>query len=120
MNYTQANAFAGDLYTELNNVGVNITNPYLTPTPVSMLEASSAMEMAATAYPSRGPGEMNLRLASRLFPRENFEEEDLLDDTLGAIKNFVAEGGYTFHGVNVRISTLKQHSILIVSSIVRP
>lgn len=43
---------------------------------------------------------MNTRLASRLFPRENFEDGDLLDSTVSAIKAFVADGGYIFHGVN--------------------
>lgn len=95
MNFTQASTFTSGLFTELNNVGVNITDPFATP-----VTASEASSLKAMAYPSRGPGEMNTRLASRLFPRENFEDNDLLNDTLGAIRNFVEEGGYTFHGVN--------------------
>lgn len=59
-----------------------------------------AIIAAASAYPSRGPGAMNTRLASRLFPRENFEDDDLLDSTVSAIKSFIVDGGYTFHGVN--------------------
>ncbi|KAE8441326.1 hypothetical protein EG329_005521 [Mollisiaceae sp. DMI_Dod_QoI] len=96
MNFTQANVFAADLFTDLNDAGINITNPFATPA-----STSEVSDLMAAAYPTyRGPGEMNIRLASRLFPRENFEDDDLLDDTLGAIRTFVEEGGYTFHGVN--------------------
>lgn len=101
LNYTQGTAFTSTLFEELNDAGVNIINPYATLT-VTRAGASEIEEIisAASAYPSRGPGEMNTRLASRLFPRENFEDDDLLDSTVSAIRSFVAHGGYTFHGVN--------------------
>lgn len=94
LNATQANAVSASLFTELNKVGMNITNPYA---------ASRKRDLSfaqANTYPARGAGQMNTRLASRLFPRANFEDDDLLSDTLSAIQNFVVEGGYTFHSVN--------------------
>ncbi|KAN0102233.1 FAD binding domain containing protein [Hyaloscypha variabilis] len=93
MNYTQANNFSNTMFTEINKSGLNLTNLYA-------LRRRDMSSLLIDAYPSRGAGEKNVRLASRLFPRENFEDDDLLDDTLTAIKNFVVEGGYTFHSVN--------------------
>jgi hypothetical protein len=92
LSFSQANTFATLMFTEINKAGMNLTNPY----------AATKRDLASVLdkYPTRGAGEMNIRLASRLFPRDNFEDDDLLDDTLGAIKNFVVEGGYTFHEVN--------------------
>jgi hypothetical protein len=95
MNFTQTNAFASTLFTALNSAGMNITNPYATPA-----SAAKAAALMARDYPTRGAGVMNLRLSSRLLPRENFEDGDLLDATLGAIRNFVVEGGYTLHSVD--------------------
>lgn len=95
MDATQASNFSATMFAEINKAGLNLTNPYA----IAKRDAASFLA-AADVYPARGPGDKNIRLASRLFPRENFEDEDLLTDTLGAIKSFVVEGGYTFHGVN--------------------
>lgn len=50
----------------------------------------------------RGIGDMpgNSRLASRLFPRRNWESDDLFDETMAAVRTFV-EGGYSFHGIHM-------------------
>jgi Berberine and berberine like len=112
MTVAQADAFVNPLYFALQKDGINITNPNvvtkrsvsiedpsLTKRPIP-IEEPSLVNTVPIAYPSRGAGEMNLRLASRLFPRENLEDPVLFNATLGAIYTAVVEGGYTLHSAN--------------------
>ncbi len=79
------------LYDGLNAVGINITAPRLP-------------ERGGNAYARgrRTPGgdsPINTRYRSRLFPRANWEDDQLYEVTWDAIRQGVEEGGYTFHGI---------------------
>ncbi|OTB12258.1 hypothetical protein K445DRAFT_321253 [Daldinia sp. EC12] len=85
-----AHEFMQPLYDNLNNLGINITNP---PSPfVSLYGLPSS---------SNGPSPGNTRYRSRLLPRENWEDDELWNKTMKAIRT-ATEGGYEgdfyFHG----------------------
>ncbi|CZR69696.1 related to isoamyl alcohol oxidase [Phialocephala subalpina] len=100
MTVAQADAFANPLYLALQKNGINLTNPNVVTRRSVSAAVSSLVNTAAIAYPSRGAGEMNVRLASRLFPRENLENPRLFNATLEAIHTAVVMGGYTLHSAN--------------------
>lgn len=95
MTVAQADAFANPFYLALQKEGINITNPN-----VAKRSVPTLVNTAPITYPSRGAGEMNLRLASRLFPRENLEDPRLFNATLEAIHTAVVDGGYNLHSAN--------------------
>ena len=104
MTVAQADAFAAPYYLALQKAGINITSPSSV-TRRSMPYPSQAVKPSLVnpvpiPYPSRGAGQMNLRLASRLFPRENLEDPILFNATMAAIYTSIVEGGYTFHSAN--------------------
>ncbi|KAF4626016.1 hypothetical protein G7Y89_g12149 [Cudoniella acicularis] len=74
MSADQAFAFAAPLIAELNALGISIANP--TPYTTS----------GRNLNPRPGDAVGGSRLATRLFPRKNFESEDLLEKTTGVIK----------------------------------
>ncbi|RYP93643.1 hypothetical protein DL770_000275 [Monosporascus sp. CRB-9-2] len=81
--------FMQPLYNELNRIGVNMVNP----TPTTRVFGS----------PRGGGGDrpVNTRYRSRLLPRENWEDDELFNRTMAAIRE-ATEGGYEndfyFHG----------------------
>ncbi|KAF2837890.1 FAD/FMN-containing isoamyl alcohol oxidase-like protein MreA [Patellaria atrata CBS 101060] len=77
---------------ELNDVGINIRMPN-----PSFSESFSAGPSRST---NTGNTVGNTRMSTRLFPRENFESEELLATSLKVIRAWVEEGGYVFHGIN--------------------
>lgn len=78
--------FTQPLYSQLDNVGIRIPNPE----PRASVSYSTHSE-AAVAGPN------NRRYTSRLFPRSFWEDEDLLQSSMSAIREAI-EAGYTFHG----------------------
>lgn len=78
------------LYEDLNAIGVNLTVPTnLRPMPYAggQSEAPAAV-LADTRY------------RSRLFPRANWDDDDLFNQTFSAIRTSI-EAGYTFHGLAI-------------------
>lgn len=83
-------SFMQPLYNTLQSVGVDVVNPVI---------------RSASLYgsPRGGTGDrpVNTRYRSRLLPRENWEDDDLFDKTMRAIRTAV-EGGFEndfhFHG----------------------
>ncbi|RYP45601.1 hypothetical protein DL768_008080 [Monosporascus sp. mg162] len=81
--------FMQPLYSELDRIGVNMVNP----TPTTRVFGS----------PRGGGGDrpVNTRYRSRLLPRENWEDDELFNRTMAAIRE-ATEGGYEndfyFHG----------------------
>ncbi|KUJ13687.1 FAD-binding domain-containing protein [Mollisia scopiformis] len=100
MTVPQADAFAQPLYQAFQEEGINITDPNVVSKRSMFSAEPSLVNSAPIAYPSRGAGAMNLRLASRLFPRKNLEDPTLLNATFNAIYTAVVEGGYTLHSAN--------------------
>ncbi|KAI2602610.1 FAD-binding domain-containing protein [Hypoxylon sp. NC1633] len=83
-------AFMQPLYTDLNLLGINIANP-------------TALFPSLYGAPSRGigPAPGNTRYRSRLLPRENWEDDALWNQTMGAIRAATEAGfddGFYFHG----------------------
>ncbi|KAI1756127.1 hypothetical protein F4782DRAFT_537917 [Xylaria castorea] len=82
--------FMQPLYSTLNSVGINLVNPTI----------GSARPYGS---PRGGTGDrpVNTRYRSRLLPRENWEDDDLFNRTMRAIRTAV-EGGFKnnfyFHG----------------------
>lgn len=100
MTLAEANMFANPIYLAFIAQGINIINPNI-PTKRSLhAPTPSLVNTAPVPYPSRGAGSQNVRLASRLFPRANFEDPKLFNATMEAIRKAVDEGGYTLHGAN--------------------
>jgi Berberine and berberine like len=101
MTVAEANMFANPLYLAFIAQGINITNPNVaTNATKRSIPSPSLVNLVPTPYPSRGAGSQNLRLASRLFPRANFEDPVLFNATMAAIKTSIVEGGYTLHSAN--------------------
>lgn len=106
----QADISANPIYLNLNALGINVTNTYanLTRRSISLEDpvehnteaVPSLLDTTPIAYPDRGAGAENLRLASRLFPRKNLEDPTLFNATMQVIKKAVVEGGYTLHSAN--------------------
>ncbi len=84
----QASTLAQPLIATLNGIGIAITAPVPTTQPYG------------TPQVGTGDNVGNIRLASRLFPRSNWDDAQLFNQTMAAIRN-VVEGGYTFHGLNM-------------------
>ncbi|KAI1075204.1 hypothetical protein F5B20DRAFT_585609 [Whalleya microplaca] len=87
---TEVFEFMQPLYDKLRSLGVNTTNPR---NPSTRLYGS----------PSSGTGDepVNTRYRSRLLPRENWEDDDLFNQTMGAIRTATeagAEHNFYFHG----------------------
>lgn len=87
MTTTQVSSFMEPLYTELQGVGINVTNPKV---------LFSALFGSRRGQSGESPS--NTRYRSRFFPRANWDDANLWNRTVAAIRLAVEEGGYTFHG----------------------
>ncbi|KAI1385796.1 FAD-binding domain-containing protein [Hypoxylon trugodes] len=90
--FTQAEVFEfmKPLYTDLNRIGINVTNPAI-------------LFTMPYGLPGRGSGSppSNTRYRSRLLPRENWEDDDLWNQTMKAIRTATEAGfenNFYFHG----------------------
>ncbi|ORY60056.1 uncharacterized protein BCR38DRAFT_350297 [Pseudomassariella vexata] len=86
---TEVKKFMQPLFNELNKMGINVTNPEPGP--------------STNWGPKRdGVGDVpgNSRFGSRLFPRANWEDDELWEDTMRAVRE-TTEQGYMFHGIHV-------------------
>ncbi|CAG8948757.1 hypothetical protein HYFRA_00001878 [Hymenoscyphus fraxineus] len=81
--------FVQPFVNSIKRLGISMDNP--TPT------NPSASFQTGTGQGDR-PG--NQRFGSRLFPRRNWEDETLWNQTMDAIQESV-EAGYTFHGIHL-------------------
>jgi hypothetical protein len=82
----EASAILKPLYDDLNKIGVGVTVPRLAPSPYASQSRAPAEPLANTRY------------RSRLFPRKNWEDEELFGKSMAAIRASI-EAGYTFHGL---------------------
>lgn len=86
--------FLAPLFRDLRSIGINFTNP----------DPSFYADLPTLEYrPNPGDGAgSNGRFASRLVPRENLADPSStkFNQTIGAIRSLVEEGGYTFHSVD--------------------
>lgn len=87
MTTTQVSSFMEPLYTELQSIGINVTNPKA---------LFSALFGSRRGQSGESPS--NTRYRSRFFPRANWDDANLWNRTVAAIRLAVEEGGYTFHG----------------------
>ncbi|KAH8880832.1 FAD-binding domain-containing protein [Thozetella sp. PMI_491] len=85
---SDASAFTAPLFTALNDLGI----PIEAPVPVS--------HPYGTPLAGIGDFPTNIRLASRLFPRVNWDNDDIFNQTMATVRNLVT-GGYTFRGLNM-------------------
>ncbi|KAI1413400.1 FAD-binding domain-containing protein [Hypoxylon sp. FL1857] len=91
-NFTPAAVFSfmQPLYTDLNRIGINVTNP-----------SSLFPSIYGSPGVGRAPAPGNTRYRSRLLPRENWEDDELWNRTINAIRK-ATEGGFEndfyFHG----------------------
>lgn len=77
------------LYVDLRNVGIDLdVPPNLAPTPYASHSEAPAAPLADTRY------------RSRLFPRKNWDDDDLFAKTFDAIRKSI-EAGYTFHALAI-------------------
>ena len=78
--------FMQPLYSDLNSKGINAVN-----------SRPAAARLYGTGGRSGSAGPGNLRYTSRLFPRTHWDDDDLWNKSMNAIRRAV-EAGYTFHG----------------------
>ena len=78
------------LYEDLNSIGIDLEVPTnLRPAPYASRQSSApGAPLADTRY------------RSRLFPRVNWDDDDLFAETFTAIRSAI-EAGYTFHGLAI-------------------
>lgn len=81
-----ATALLQPLLDTFSKIGIDVYSPPPDTAPYA------SPQMAASAQPG------NSRFASRLFPRANWEDDELFETTMLAIRGTV-EAGYTFHGL---------------------
>lgn len=80
------------LFTNLSKLGTNITNPPLSSTPYS-----------GTPRPPAFSNPVETRYRSRLFPRHNWQNNTLFNQTFSVIRESI-EAGYTFHGIGYGVT----------------
>ncbi|KAH6664458.1 hypothetical protein B0J14DRAFT_246120 [Halenospora varia] len=86
MSPSQVNTLLKPLYTDLNRIGINVTNPVDPPT-----------TLYGSHRPTIGDRPGNARYRSRLIPKANWADDALWNKTMAAIRSAI-EAGYTFHG----------------------
>ncbi|KAH8894749.1 hypothetical protein GQ53DRAFT_858410 [Thozetella sp. PMI_491] len=79
------------MYDKLRAVGINLTNPG----PLQSMPYTSTFRLPPV------DNIINTRYYSRLFPRANWEDDQLFNDTMAAIRPGV-EAGYNFHNLQYR------------------
>ncbi|KAK3311743.1 hypothetical protein B0H66DRAFT_482832 [Apodospora peruviana] len=90
METAEISALLQPLFDELNSIGINVTNPQLSAWSSNFY--SGGRRTIGTAAPAE------TRYRSRLFPRRNWEDDELFNETFTAIRRSI-EAGYTFHGI---------------------
>ncbi|KAF2639706.1 FAD/FMN-containing isoamyl alcohol oxidase-like protein MreA [Massarina eburnea CBS 473.64] len=99
-NYTlsETRAFVRPLLERLTEIGIPITIPQL------QLKRSTNTQPTEDDGPlgttAIGDSVHNTLIASRLFLRSNFDNAESVEEMNQAIRRFVEEGGYDFHGQN--------------------
>ncbi|KAH6716547.1 hypothetical protein BKA61DRAFT_717939 [Leptodontidium sp. MPI-SDFR-AT-0119] len=84
---SQVVQFMQPLYDDFKRIGLNLSNPRsLTSSPYG------------SGRPASGATPINTRYRSRLFPRENWQDDVLFNRTIDVIRKSV-EAGYVFHGI---------------------
>ncbi|KAB5518084.1 hypothetical protein GE09DRAFT_519178 [Coniochaeta sp. 2T2.1] len=83
----QVSTLMQPLYSELNSIGINVTIP-----------TTLRPNLFGSRRGQSGESPSNTRYRSRFFPRENWDDADLWNRTIAAVRLAVEEGGYTFHG----------------------
>ena len=85
-------ALLAPLYDDLNALGANLTSP--------SADTLRPIPYASGQSPAPGAPLADTRYRSRLFPRANWDDDDLYAQTFAAIRAAV-EAGYTFHGLAI-------------------
>ncbi|KAH8653105.1 hypothetical protein BGZ60DRAFT_387156 [Tricladium varicosporioides] len=89
------NSLTAPFIEELRSLGINLPAP----------NAFQFPPRSANFPPTRpGDGVSGTRFATRLFPRENFQDPKKLNETNDAIRRLI-EAGYLFHGLNYAPTT---------------
>ncbi|KAH8654061.1 hypothetical protein BGZ60DRAFT_496463 [Tricladium varicosporioides] len=86
MSPSQVNTLLKPLYTDLNRIGINVTNP-----------VNPSNTLYGSRRPAIGDRPGNARYRSRLIPAKNWADDALWNKTIAAIRS-ATEAGYTFHG----------------------
>ena len=89
MSKQEAYEFVQPLFDDLKEIGIPVNNSQ----PVTSLSWGDTRKGEGDA-----PG--NIRFATRLMPRQNWENDTLFEETMTAMRQ-VIEAGYSFHGVQV-------------------
>ncbi|KAF2678436.1 FAD/FMN-containing isoamyl alcohol oxidase-like protein MreA [Lentithecium fluviatile CBS 122367] len=93
MSADEMSEFMAPIIKDINNLGINISNPKPDWWP-------TFAAYAGRVAPGEGVG--NGRMGSRLFPRSNFVDTSSTEfnATMAAIRSWVEDGGYSFHSVD--------------------
>ncbi|KAK3934049.1 hypothetical protein QBC46DRAFT_429343 [Diplogelasinospora grovesii] len=89
MSPREVQTLVAPLFAALNKAGIPVVNRLPDSTP----------SFSAAARTGAGDSPGNVYFASRLFPRANWDNETIYNNTFAAIRTTV-EAGYTFHGIN--------------------
>lgn len=90
MTPSEAFTFLQPLYKSLNDIGIPVNQSI----PVTSLSWGSTRQGEGDS-----PGDQ--RFATRLFPYYNWEDSNLFNRTMVAIRSAI-EAGYTFHGIHIK------------------
>jgi hypothetical protein len=93
MTKPQLKALVAPFLKDLTNLGIPITPVYT--------EYASLQPAWNASFPPENVGGWTNHAASRLFPRENFENATLLNETLAAVR-YAIEGGGILVGYNIK------------------
>ena len=96
MTEPQLRALVAPFLEDLNNLGIPVTPVYT--------QYASLYPAWNASFPPEVVGGFNNHAASRLFPRENFVNSTLLDETLAAVR-YAIEGGGILVGYNIKAAT---------------
>ncbi|PGH21611.1 hypothetical protein AJ80_03044 [Polytolypa hystricis UAMH7299] len=94
MSLTDFKAMVAPLFAEWAALGFEFQAEYF--------EHDNFYDTWSTHFPTETVGNTNLHTASRLFPKKNWQDENILNSTLAAIRSVVEEGsaliGYNVNG----------------------
>jgi hypothetical protein len=96
MTKPQVQALVAPFLRDLSNLGIPVTPVYI--------EYPSLYPAWNTSFPPEMVGSFNGHAASRLFPRDNFVNPALLNETLDAVR-YAIEGGGILVGYNIKAAT---------------
>jgi len=89
----EARSLTRPFFQRLNDVGIPVTIPSFKRSDVPEMHRETEISPRAI-----GDSVGNTLIASRLFQRANYADEDAIDELNSAIRQVVEEGGYDFHG----------------------